>query len=99
MSTYIMFFGFTEQGIHNIKDSPTRVEAAKKSFEAMGAKVKEFYAVMGMGQFDTMFILEAPDNETAAEAALSISSLGYVHTNTLPAFTEDEYKKMIAKLR
>ncbi|MBN2463388.1 MAG: GYD domain-containing protein [Dehalococcoidia bacterium] len=99
MPTYIMFFGFSQQGIQNIKDSPARVEAAKKSFESIGAKVKEFYAVMGMGQFDTMFILEAPNNEVAAEAALSISALGYVHTNTLPAFTEAEYKKMIAKLR
>jgi len=99
MPTYIMFFGFTQQGIQHIKDSPARVEAAKKSFEAIGARVKEFYAVMGMGQFDTMLIIEAPDNEVAAEAALSISSLGYVHTNTLPAFTEDEYKKMIARLR
>jgi uncharacterized protein with GYD domain len=93
-----MFFGFTQEGIMNIKDSPARVEDAKKSCEAVGAEVKEFYAIMGMGQYDTMFILEAPDDEAVAKAALSISSKGKVHTNSLRAFTEDEYNKMIAAL-
>jgi uncharacterized protein with GYD domain len=98
MGTYIMFFGFTQQGVQKIKDSPARVEDAKKTCQAMGAKVKEFYAIMGMEQYDTMFILEAPDDETVGKAALAISSKGNVHTNSLRAFTEDEYKKMIAGL-
>ena len=98
MATYIMFFGFTEHGIKNIKESPNRVEAAKQSFRAMGVEVKTFYAVMGMGQYDTMFVVEAPNDETVAKAALAISSLGYVHTNTHRAFTENEYSKMIAEL-
>ena len=98
MATYIMLFGFTQQGIQNIKESPARVEAAKQAFQAMGAKVKEFYTVMGMGQYDTMFVLEAPDDETVAKAAFSIGSLGNVHTDTHRAFTEDEYKTIIAGL-
>jgi len=65
----------------------------------MGAKLKEFYAVTGMSQYDTIFILEAPDEETVANAALSISSLGNVRTNTHRVFTEDEYNKIIAGLR
>ena len=98
MATYIMFFGFTEQGILNVKESPKRVEAAKQSFQAIGVEVKTFYAVMGMGQYDTMFVVEAPNDETVAKAALAIGSLGYVHTNTHRAFAEDEYKKMVAEL-
>ncbi len=96
MATYIMLFRFTEQGIKNIKESPARVEAAKQAFRDMGAEVKEFYLVMG--QYDTVFILEAPDDETVAKIALAISSLGNVRTETLRAFTEDEYRKIIAAL-
>jgi len=96
MATYIMLFRFTRQGIQNIKESPARVEAAKQMFQAMGAKVKEFYSVMG--RYDTVFILEAPDDETVAKAALAIGSLGNVRTETLRAFTEDEYKKIVAGL-
>ena len=99
MPTYIVFFGFTQQGIQNIKDSPARVEAAKKTFNDLGAKVKDFYAVMGMDRYDTMFLVEAPDDETVTQAALTISSLGFVHTDTHRAFTEDEYQKLIARLR
>jgi len=98
MATYIMFFGFTEHGVKNIKESPKRVEAAKQSFRAMGVEVKTFYAVMGMRQYDTMFVVEAPNDETVAKAALSIGSLGYVHTDTHRAFTENEYQKMIGGL-
>lgn len=98
MPTYVMFFGFTQQGIMDIKDSPARVEAAKKTCQAVGAKVKEFYAVMGMGQYDTMFILEAPDDEAVGKAALAIGSQGDLHSNSFRAFTEDEYKRMIAAL-
>jgi uncharacterized protein with GYD domain len=99
MATYIMLFGFTQQGIEKIKESPARVEAAKQSFQGVGAKVKEFYLVMGMGQYDTLFILDAPDDETVAKAALTIGSLGSVRTETHRAFTQAEFKKIIAGLR
>ncbi len=99
MATYVMLFGFTEQGMKNIKDSPARIQAARQAFQAIGAKVKEFYAVMGMAPYDTLFILEAPDDETVAKAALSIGSLGNVRTQTVRAFTEEEYRKIIAGLR
>ncbi len=96
MATYIMLFNFTEQGIQNIKDAPARVEAAKKAFRDMGAEVKEFYLVMG--RYDTVFIVEAPDDETIARAALTVGSLGNVRTETLRAHTEDEFKKIVAAL-
>ncbi len=94
MATYIMLFRFTQQGRQYIKEGPTRVEAAKQAFRAIGAEVKEFYLVMG--QYDTVFVVEAPDDETIATAALAVSSLGNVRTETLRAFTEDEYRKIIA---
>ena len=96
MANFIMLFHLTEQGAGNIKDSPARVEAAKQSFKSVGVNVKEFYAVMG--RYDTVFILEAPDDETVAKAALTISNLGNVRTETLRAFTENEYKKIIDSL-
>ncbi len=96
MATYIILFRFTQQGIKNIKDSPDRVDAAKQTFRAMGAEVKEFYSVMG--KYDTVFVVEAPDDKTIAKLTLAIGSLGNVRTETLRAFTEDEYRKIIADL-
>ncbi len=96
MATYIILLRFTQRGIKNIKESPDRVDAAKQTFRAMGAEVKEFYSVMG--KYDTVLVVEAPDDETIAKLTLAIGSLGNVRTETLRAFTEDEYRKIIADL-
>ncbi len=47
---------------------------------------------------DMVVVGEAPDDETVARLALSIGSAGAVRTETLRAFTEDEYRKIIASL-
>jgi uncharacterized protein with GYD domain len=95
--TYVIFFGFTGQGIQKIKDSPARVEAAKQTVRSMGGEMKAFYGILG-SQFDTMFILEAPDDETVAKIVLSIASGGNFRTETHRLFTEDEYRKIISAL-
>jgi uncharacterized protein with GYD domain len=96
MGTYITLLRFTRQGIGNIKEGPKRLEAAKQAFRAMGAELKAFYLVQG--QYDAVVVSEAPDDETATKVALSIGALGNVRTETLRAFTEDEYQKIIAAL-
>ena len=96
MATYLMLFRFTQQGIEKIKESPARVEAAKELCRSLGGEMKQFYFFLG--RYDTGFTLEAPNDETAAKIALAIGSLGNVHTETLRAFTEAEYKQLIAGL-
>ena len=58
--------------------------------------MKQFHFLMG--QYDSVFTLEAPNDETAAKIALAISSRGNVETETLRAFTETEFKQIIAGL-
>ncbi len=96
MATYIVMLRFTEQGIQTITEGPIRVEAAKQLCRSQGAEVKAYYLVMG--QFDAVVVLEAPDDQTVAEIALGLGSLGNVQTEILRAFPEDEYQKIIAKL-
>ena len=96
MATYILLVHYTQKGIENIKESPARLDTVKKAFQAMGAELKEFYLVMG--QYDIVCVCEAPDDETVAKLALSIGSAGAVRTETLRAFTEDEYRKIISAL-
>jgi uncharacterized protein with GYD domain len=97
MHTYVIFFGFTAQGIQKIKESPARVDAAKQAVRSMGGEVKAFYGILG-GRFDTMFILEAPDDEAVTKMVLVIASGGNVRTETHRLFTEDEYRKLISAL-
>ena len=96
MATYIVLLRFTQQGIQKIKEGPARLDAAKKVFKSMGAELKQWYLVMG--RYDAVAIAEAPDDETVAKLALAVGSLGAVQTETLRAFPENEYRKIIAAL-
>lgn len=96
MPTYITLIRWTEKGIENVKDSPNRLDAAKKAFQAAGAELKEFFLVQG--RYDIVIVSEAPDDETVAKLALAIGSKGAIRTETLRAFPEDEYRKIIAAL-
>jgi uncharacterized protein with GYD domain len=87
---------YTPLGIKNIKQAPGRLDAAKKAFKAVGAEIKDFYLVMG--QYDAVVVCEAPDDDTMAKLSLSTGSQGNVHTETVRAFNEDEYRKLVADL-
>ncbi|MBZ5544851.1 MAG: GYD domain-containing protein [Acidobacteriia bacterium] len=96
MPAYIVLGSWTQKGIENIKQSPTRLDAAKKVFEAQGGKLTAFY--MTMGQYDFVVLSECPNDESAAKAALSLGAAGGVRTETLKAFSEAEYRKIIGSL-
>ena len=60
MTTHIALFSLTDAGIKAAKDSPRRLDAAKKLLTDMGGEMKQFYMVMG--DFDFVGICEAPDD-------------------------------------
>ena len=97
MATYVTLLRYTEQGVRNIKESPNRVDAAKKAFQAAGGELKQFY--LAMGRYDAIIVGELPDDETAARIALSTGSLGNVRTETMRVFTESEFRKIVGSLK
>ena len=78
MPTYIGLFKWTQQGIANVKDSPSRLDSGRKAFKKMGVKIKDTY--LTMGRYDLVCIIEAPDDETFARAMLLLGSLGNIQT-------------------
>ena len=96
MPTFITLASWTQEGVKNVKESPARLDAAKKAFQAYGGELKEFYMVMG--QYDMVVVGEAPNAEATSKIALAIAQSGAVRTETLRAFTEDEYRQIVADL-
>ena len=96
MPTYVSLCRWTTQGAQNIKESPTRLDAAKKGFAAEGVKILNFY--MTAGSHDMVIISEAPNDEVMAKAMLTQISKGGITTQTSRAFTEDEYRAIIGSL-
>ncbi len=96
MAKYISLVKYTEKGIENIKESPNRLDAFKQLCESMGATVEGFY--LTMGRYDLLVIVDAPNSETIAKIFLATTSKGAICTETLQAFTEEEYRRIISEL-
>jgi uncharacterized protein with GYD domain len=96
MPTYISLINWTNQGIGNIKEAPKRLDAFKKEAEAAGGKVSGYY--LTMGKYDGVLIVECPNDEIAAALLLMGGSQGNVHTETMKAFTEDQFRNIINNL-
>lgn len=63
---------------------------------SVGGELKQFY--LTMGAYDIMWIAEFPDDDTAARAFLRVGEAGAARSDTLKAWTEDEYREFIATL-
>jgi len=94
--SYIMLANWTDQGAQKVRDSPRRVDAAKKALADMGGEFRSLY--MTMGEYDLIAIYEAPDDAVAARFTLLLGTLGTVRTKTLKAFPEAAYRQIIASL-
>jgi uncharacterized protein with GYD domain len=96
MATYIILANFTEQGIRNVKDSPSRADAFKDMARRAGVTVKEQYWTLGA--HDIVAIVEAPDDIAVTALGLSTGALGNVRTQTLRAFSKVEMATIVGKM-
>jgi uncharacterized protein with GYD domain len=97
MPTYISLFSWTDQGIRNIKEAPQRIDAFKRTISAAGGKLIGLYYTMG--KYDIVSIIDAPDDEAYANMSLSTGSKGNVRTETMKAFTEDQFRNLLTKVQ
>ena len=96
MPTYLCLCNWTQKGIEQVKDSPKRLDAARALFREHGAELKTFY--MTAGRYDLAFVVEAKDEGSFAKAMLAQAAKGSIRTETLRAFSEDEYRKIVGSL-
>lgn len=96
MTTYVMLINWTEQGVKSVRESPARLDAARKLLAEMGGSFKEFY--LTMGEYDMVVVGEASDDAVMARFALSLGMKGNVRTRTLKAFPEAAYREIINSL-
>ena len=96
MQSYICLLRWTHKGLEDIEDSPSRLDAARKAFESAGITMKSFFMVMG--QYDIVAVMEAPNDDSMARAMLSVAKKGAIHSETMRAFTESEYRRIVSGL-
>ena len=96
MAKYISLVKYTAKGIENVKESPNRYDTFKQLCESMGATIDGVY--LTMGRYDLILIMDAPNPEIVAKIILTTASKGSISTETLPAFAEEEYRKIFSEL-
>jgi uncharacterized protein with GYD domain len=96
MPHYVTLLRYTQQGIAKVKESPARLDAARKAAQDAGGTIDSWY--LTMGRYDAVFISQFPDDQTCAKFALSIGAAGNVTTETLKAFAEPEYRAIVSTI-
>jgi uncharacterized protein with GYD domain len=96
MATYVTLINFTERGAKDIKDTCKRAAEFKSHAKKHGIEVKE--QLWCLGAFDGLIIFDAPDDETATAAMMSLSSREYVRTQTLRSFAASDMGKIVGKV-
>jgi uncharacterized protein with GYD domain len=89
MATYIFLSTLTDEGRKTIKGRPERILEVNKEIEAMGAKVVDQYAVLGL--YDFVSVVEAVDNETVARISVELGARGTIQIITLPAIPVPDF--------
>jgi uncharacterized protein with GYD domain len=92
-----MLANWTDQGVRAAKESPRRLDAARKALKELGGDFKLFF--LTMGDFDMVAIYDAPDDAVAARFSLQIGMTGNIRTRTLKAFPEADYRDIMGALK
>ena len=75
MSLYLTRFSYTTDAVKAlVKEPQDRSAAGREVAESLGGKLLGFW--YAFGEFDGVFLLEAPDNATAAAVAMAVGASG-----------------------
>src|SRR5262245_61945998 len=96
MPTYIVLNRFTEQGIRDVKNTAKRADALGDIAKKFGGTLKDAYWTIG--QYDSVAIIELPNDEAMVALGMNIGKAGNVRTETLRAFTKSEVETILGKV-
>ncbi len=92
MPAYILLGKYTPEGVKGI--SADRTKEGNKLIEDLGGKIDKMYAVIG--EYDLVFHVEFPNNETAIKGSVELSKLTGVNFLTMPAVSIVEFDKLVS---
>jgi uncharacterized protein with GYD domain len=75
-------------GWATVRENPDRIAQVRGEVEALGLRVVAQYALMG--QYDFLNIIEAPDEQVMARAAIMLAARGTMRTTTMQAIPVDQ---------
>ena len=83
MASYILLLTLTPEGREKMMRDPSSVREAQDAIKVPESYVLGQYGVLG--DYDFIYIVEAPDNDAAARFSLELGVIAGVHVVTMPA--------------
>ena len=96
MPTYVSLWKWTEQGVHDVKNTVTRVEQLTAAVEQKGGRIIGTWWTQGA--YDLVTAAEWPDDEAASVFALAVAMSGNARGETMRAYGSEEMQRIIQKL-
>ncbi len=96
MAGYMVLGKYTTKALQNLKDMPEIIEKHRQHCKEQGIRLIGTW--LTLGEYDFVSIYDAPDDLGMAARILETSQNGLVTTQTMRAFSEDEFKQILAKL-
>jgi uncharacterized protein with GYD domain len=93
MARYISLLRFTEQGAKNIKKSTNRAHEFDAVAAKAGVKIEGQYWTIGA--HDGVLIITADSEEKALHCLAELASQGNVRTETMQAFVDKEFDRIV----
>ena len=89
MATYAILATLTRSGAEDIKGIAERRSKNIEDLKQAGIRIVADYALMG--QYDFLYIVEAPDNVSVLKQIIKDASVGTLQFQTLPAVPMEEF--------
>lgn len=96
MATYVTLYQFTDRGIQNVKDSPSRARAAVEKGKEVGLEVVGLYYTQG--PYDMVVVSRSDDEDAATAFALTTASQGNVRSTTMRAWGLEEFERIVGMM-
>jgi uncharacterized protein with GYD domain len=91
----VSLINWTDQGIKNFRDTTQRAADFSRLVESSGGRVREL--LWTVGEYDSVCVIDFPDDETGVATLLRLGSAGNIRSNTLRAFSAEEMAGIIAR--
>jgi uncharacterized protein with GYD domain len=96
LPVFVVLGNWTDVGLKNAKDAPSRIKDTHKAVSEAGGKMQLYYT---LGEYDFVMVLDVPDDKAIVTILVWLGSKGNVRTKTLKAWTEDEAAKVLAEIK
>ncbi len=90
---YVALGKTTPEGAHNLAAAVAAMEDVSHALESVGGRLVDDFALLG--QYDYLFIIEAPSAEAVYRAYIRATAPGLITLQTMPAIPFEEFGRIV----